>query len=39
MPKMHAIEVADGEYNGSGNGTRMTAKDAHGQTGEKNVEL
>jgi len=39
MPQVNPIEISDGEHDGGYNGTRMTAKDAHGLTGEKNVEL
>jgi hypothetical protein len=39
MPKVHTIEIADGEHNRSRNGTRMTAKDAHKKIGRKNIEL
>jgi hypothetical protein len=39
MPQVNPIEISDGEHDGGYNGTRITAKDAHGQTGEKNVEL
>ena len=35
MAKVHAIEVTDGENDGSGNGTRVAAKDAHGIDSEK----
>jgi len=39
MAEMHAVEIADGEHNGRGNWTRVTAKDAHELGSEKNVEL
>ena len=39
MPKVNAIEIANGKHNRSGNGTRMTAENAHKQISRKNVEL
>jgi len=39
VTEMHAIEITDGEHDGSRNGTRVAAKDAHESGGGKNVEL